>query len=75
MKFSTLTNALRDGEPISAVLPHRLFDRFLYHQSAILRTSKSTQEKVGVLQEYDYLFYLSAVIATLQLTTVRNHVL
>lgn len=63
---------MRLGEPIHTVVPHNLMDKLLNHQYINPDAARERHDFAADVQEYDYLFYLSAVIAGIQLATVSQ---
>ena len=73
--FTSVSQSLRTGEPMHAVLPETLLDRLLLHHriGEFATPDLDGHSEIGPhgLQSLDHMFYTSAVIAVYQLMLVR----
>jgi hypothetical protein len=73
--FTSVSQSLRTGEPMHAILPDTLLDRLLLHHriGEFANPDLDEHSEIGPdqLQSLDHMFYTSAVIAVYQLMLVR----
>ena len=70
--FSTISQALRTGEPLHEASHQSLIDRFHYHGTVATQSlaDETTQSPLEAITDYNYMFYASAIVAVIQLLEV-----
>ena len=70
--FSTISQALRTGEPLHEASHQNLIDRFHYHGTVATQSlaDETTQSPLEAITDYNYMFYASAIVAVIQLLEV-----
>lgn len=71
--FSSISQALRTGEPLHEASRQNLMDRFHYHGTVATGSlaAENGESPLEAITDYNYMFYASAVVAVVHLLEVN----